>query len=64
VTRDRFAERMVRPEQRRRLARPACGVAAYDDQLQTTIKASWTVAPYEIDGRPAAVCTSVTFVTH
>jgi len=28
------------------------------------MKESWTFAPYEVDGRPAAVCATVTFVTH
>jgi hypothetical protein len=34
------------------------GVPAYDDQLQGTIKASWTFAP---EARPEAVCTTATF---
>ena len=36
------------------------GAPIYDDQLQATIKASWTFEPF--DGKP--VCTSVTFVSH
>jgi hypothetical protein len=39
-------------------------VPAYDDELQATIKATWTFDPVEIDGAPAPVCTQVTFVGH
>jgi TonB family protein len=37
------------------------GAPAYDDQLQRVIKASWSFEPFDIDGKPVAVCTSVTF---
>jgi hypothetical protein len=40
------------------------GVPAYDDQLRATINASWTFAPTEVDGKPAPVCTTVTFAQH
>jgi TonB family protein len=35
------------------------GVPAYDEQLQRTIKASWTFEPVEGEG---AVCTTATFL--
>jgi TonB family protein len=45
------------------------GVAAYDEQLQTTIRASWTFEPPggdhqggQVDNQTAAVCTSATFI--
>jgi TonB family protein len=38
------------------------GVPAYDEQLQRTIKETWTFEPVEADGKPAPVCTSVTFL--
>ena len=40
------------------------GVAAYDDQLRAAITATWTFAPVEVDGKPAPVCTTVTFAQH
>jgi TonB family protein len=36
------------------------GVAAYDDQLQATIKASWAFAPQD---KPELLCTTATFTT-
>lgn len=38
------------------------GVAAYDEQLQNTIAATWSFEPIEIDGHPATVCTSAVFL--
>jgi hypothetical protein len=38
------------------------GVAAYDAQVQRTIEATWTFDPVAIDGKPAPVCTQVTFL--
>jgi len=40
------------------------GVPAYDAQLLRTIQATWTFEPVEADGKPAPVCTQVTFVPH
>jgi TonB family protein len=40
------------------------GVPAYDAQLESTIKATWTFEPVEIEGKPAPVCTQVTFLAH
>lgn len=40
------------------------GVPAYDAQLQRTIQATWTFEPVELEGKPAPVCTQVTFLTH
>jgi TonB family protein len=40
------------------------GIPAYDDQLQAEIKATWAFSPGEADGRPAAVCTTATFLNH
>jgi len=40
------------------------GVPAYDAQLQRTIQDTWTFEPVETDGKPAPVCTQVTFVPH
>jgi len=40
------------------------GVAVYDAQLQSTIQATWTFEPDATDGKPAPVCTQVTFLTH
>lgn len=37
-------------------------VAAYDDELQATIKATWTFDPVEINGAPTAACAQVTFL--
>jgi hypothetical protein len=37
---------------------------AYDDQLQATIKATWSFEPVELDGKPIPVCTQVTFIPH
>jgi len=37
------------------------GVAAYDEQLQATIQASWSFTPVDAD---AQLCTSATFVNH
>jgi TonB family protein len=44
-------------------ARPvkSSGVAAYDEQLQATIQATWAFAP-PLDDRPAPVCTLVSFL--
>ena len=39
-------------------------VPAYDEDLQATIKTTWTFEPFEADGKPAPVCTQVTFVAH
>jgi TonB family protein len=39
------------------------GVAAYDEQLQTTIQATWTFEPVATDGKPEPVCTSATFLS-
>jgi len=39
------------------------GVAAYDEQVQATIKATWAFEPVTTDGNPGPVCTSVTFFT-
>ena len=39
-------------------------VAAYDEELQATIKTTWTFEPFETDGQPAPVCTQVTFGAH
>jgi hypothetical protein len=38
------------------------GVPAYDDQIQAVMKETWTFSPGEVDGRPVAVCTAVTFL--
>jgi hypothetical protein len=40
------------------------GVLVYDAQLQSTIQATWTFEPDAIDGKPAPVCTQVTFLAH
>ena len=32
--------------------------------FKSTIQATWTLEPVEIDGNPEAVCTSVTFLGH
>jgi len=40
------------------------GVPAYDAQLLRTIQDTWTFEPIETDGKPAPVCTQVTFVPH
>ncbi len=40
------------------------GVPAYDAQLLRTIQDTWTFDPAETDGKPAPVCTQVTFVPH
>lgn len=40
------------------------GVPAYDDQLQAAVKASWTFTSDDIDGKPAPVCTTATFLGH
>lgn len=37
------------------------GVPAYDEQLHSTIQATWTFEPFEVDGEPAPVCASATF---
>jgi TonB family protein len=38
------------------------GAPAYDEQLQSTIKATWSFEPVDIDGAPASVCTTATFL--
>jgi TonB family protein len=40
------------------------GVAAYDAQVQRTIQATWTFEPDAPEGKPAPVCTQITFLTH
>jgi len=40
------------------------GVAAYDAQVQGAIQATWTFEPDATEGKPAPVCTQVTFLTH
>jgi len=39
-------------------------VPAYDAQLLRTIQDTWTFDPAETDGKPAPVCTQVTFLPH
>jgi hypothetical protein len=43
------------------LVKPS-GVAAYDDELQRTITATWAFEPYRVDGAAVPVCTQVTFL--
>jgi TonB family protein len=38
------------------------GVPAYDEQLESTIRASWAFEPPQVDNQTTAVCTSATFV--
>jgi TonB family protein len=38
------------------------GVTDYDQQLQSTIKATWTFEAAQTEGKPEAVCTLVTFL--
>jgi TonB family protein len=44
-----------------KLVKPS-GVPAYDEQLQSTIKSTWTFEPVATDGKPAPVCSTATFV--
>jgi hypothetical protein len=37
-------------------------VAAYDEQLESTIKGTWTFEPVVTDGKPTPACTQVTFL--
>jgi len=38
------------------------GFAAYDQKIIDTIQREWTYSPYVIHGKPAPVCTAVTFI--
>jgi len=38
------------------------GFAAYDQKIQNTIRSEWRYRPFVVNGKPAAVCTAVTFI--
>jgi serine/threonine protein kinase/outer membrane biosynthesis protein TonB len=38
------------------------GFPAYDDKIQATIRRDWRYRPFQIDGKPTAVCTAIRFV--
>ena len=38
------------------------GFAAYDSKIVNTIRGEWRYRPFVVNGKPAAVCTAVTFI--
>jgi periplasmic protein TonB len=38
------------------------GFPAYDQKIQNTIRGEWRYRPFVVNGKPAAVCTAVTFI--
>ena len=38
------------------------GFSAYDNKILTTIRSTWRYRPFLVNGRPAPVCTAVTFI--
>jgi protein TonB len=38
------------------------GFAAYDNKIVNTIRGEWRYRPFVVNGKPAAVCTAVTFI--
>jgi hypothetical protein len=38
------------------------GFPAYDETIMSRIRGEWRYRPFQVNGKPVAVCTAVTFI--